>query len=459
MTLKFGPARTDSVIIADQTPTPTRFLKNCEEVGLFNELASSFEHEFSKAHEDDRTKHPVRKRPAPLQTPSEVKVEDEGPLQVDSSSPGSPDSSSSMSDNSGDSRGRGMEIVTKPVASSAPTPTIVRPGSLPLHLSNDALHPTLPSPTSVITQTPPSNRQLGSPTSAFPLVRHLPNGQTIPLLPSPVQMTSVISLARPVNSVPYIPGIPGPPVGGASSGSSSPSGYSLHSEAKMRLKAALTHQGPGAQDGAGGGAGSIPAVPQRQEQSQQPTQNSDAPSPAQPQVSPAQPTGGRRRRASEMDPDERRERFLERNRAAASRCRQKRKVWVNSLEKKADDLVNMNVSLSNEVGLLRNEVSQLKQLLLAHKDCPVTVMQKKAAFLAAGGEETSRDTSSEPIGSPAAVIQHGQSPPASASSPVATINGLSVRAAEAVAMSVLAGMGSGQPGGVVMATQSQSAPR
>lgn len=46
---------------ADQTPTPTRFLKNCEEVGLFNELASSFEQEFCKAHEDEqRTKHPVR---------------------------------------------------------------------------------------------------------------------------------------------------------------------------------------------------------------------------------------------------------------------------------------------------------------------------------------------------------------------------------------------------------------
>ncbi|KAM4587154.1 LOW QUALITY PROTEIN: cyclic AMP-dependent transcription factor ATF-7b [Odontesthes bonariensis] len=487
MTLKFGPARTDSVIIADQTPTPTRFLKNCEEVGLFNELASSFEQEFCKAHDDEqRTKHPVRKKDemnqwhvvgfflllddvkaltvssvllvfkaTSLQTPSEVKEEDEGPLQVDSSPPESPDSSSSMSDNSRDSR----EILTKPLASSAPTPTIVRPGSLPLHLSNDPLHPTLPSPTSVITQAPPSNRHLGSPTSAYPLVRHLPNGQTVPLLPSPVQMTSVISLARPVNTVPNIPGIPGPPVGGASSASSSPSGYGLHSETKMRLKAALSHQGPGAQDGAGGGSGSIPAVPQRQEQSQQPSQNSDAPSPAQPQVSPAQPTGGRRRRASEMDPDERRQRFLERNRAAASRCRQKRKVWVNSLEKKADDLANMNVSLSNEVSLLRNEVAQLKQLLLAHKDCPVTVMQKKAAFLAAGGEEAFRDTSTEAIGSPAAVIQHGPSPPASASSPGATINGLNVRAAEAVAMSVLAGMGSGQPGGVVMATQTQPAPR
>ncbi|XP_024916064.1 cyclic AMP-dependent transcription factor ATF-7b isoform X2 [Cynoglossus semilaevis] len=455
MTLIFGPARTDSVIIADQTPTPTRFLKNCEEVGLFNELANSFEQEFHKAHEDDqRSKHQT----APLQTPSDVKDEDDdAPLQVDSSPPGSPDSSSCMSESSDDSKVNAKVIPSKP--SSTPTPTIVRPGSLPLHLSNDSLQPTLPSPTSVITQAPPSNRQLSSPTGSYPLVRHLPNGQTVPLLPSPVQMTSVISHARPVNSVPNIPGIPGPPVGGASSGSSSPSGYSMYSETKMRLKACLTHQGQGTQDGAAGGAGSIPAVPQRHEQSQQPNQNSDAPSPAQPQVSPAQPTGGRRRRASEMDPDERRQRFLERNRAAASRCRQKRKLWVNSLEKKAEDLASMNVSLSNEVSLLRNEVAQLKQLLLAHKDCPVTIMQKKAAFLAAGGEETSREALAEPMGSPAAVIQHGPSPPTTASSPGATINGLSVRAAEAVAMSVLAGMGSGQPGGVVMAPQSQATSR
>lgn len=63
-------------------------------------------------------------------------------------------------------------------------------------------------------------------------------------------------------------------------------------------------------------------------------------------VSPAQPTGGRRRRTLDDDPDERRQRFLERNRAAASRCRQKRKLWVNSLEKKAEELSSMNISLS-----------------------------------------------------------------------------------------------------------------
>ncbi|KAG7283846.1 hypothetical protein CRUP_034033 [Coryphaenoides rupestris] len=342
MTLKFGPARTDSVIIADQTPTPTRFLKNCEEVGLFNELASSFEHEFRKAQEDDdkRSKNP-----------------------------------------------------DTPPRSSAPTPTIVRPGSLPLHL--------------------------GSPTSHYPMMM-LPNGHAVPVLPGPVQMHSVINLARPVCMVPNIPGIPGPPLGGSSSGSSSPSGYSIHSEAKMRLKATLSQHSPsGLGLGAVMGIGCSPMVPQKAEQSQLLVQHPDAPSPAQPQVSPAQPTGGRRRRTAEDDPDERRQRFLERNRAAASRCRQKRKVWVCSLEKKAEELNSLNVSLSNEVSLLRNEVAHLKQLLLAHKDCPVTNMQKKSAYLAP-------------------VIQHSSLAP----SPSAGPNGLSARAAaEAMAMSVLAGMG------------------
>lgn len=37
----------------DQTPTPTRFLKNCEEVGLFSDLDCSIEQEFCKAQEED----------------------------------------------------------------------------------------------------------------------------------------------------------------------------------------------------------------------------------------------------------------------------------------------------------------------------------------------------------------------------------------------------------------------
>lgn len=46
-----------SFFLPDQTPTPTRFLKNCEEVGLFNELASSFEQD----DDDKRAKNSVRR--------------------------------------------------------------------------------------------------------------------------------------------------------------------------------------------------------------------------------------------------------------------------------------------------------------------------------------------------------------------------------------------------------------
>ncbi|KAK3700492.1 hypothetical protein QZH41_015722 [Actinostola sp. cb2023] len=86
-----------------------------------------------------------------------------------------------------------------------------------------------------------------------------------------------------------------------------------------------------------------------------------------------------RRSQEELDPDERRRKFLERNRAAATRCREKRKIWVQQLEKKADDLNDTNSHLQGEISLLKAEVAQLKSLLLAHKDCPVTLAQHKMA--------------------------------------------------------------------------------
>lgn len=38
----------------------------------------------------------------------------------------------------------------------------------------------------------------------------------------------------------------------------------------------------------------------------------------------------------------------------------------------------VTVSFQNEVSMLKNEVAQLKQLLLTHKDCPITAMQKES---------------------------------------------------------------------------------
>lgn len=54
--LEESPLMISGPLFSDQTPTPTRFLKNCEEVGLFSELDCSFEHEFRKAQEEESSK-------------------------------------------------------------------------------------------------------------------------------------------------------------------------------------------------------------------------------------------------------------------------------------------------------------------------------------------------------------------------------------------------------------------
>ncbi|XP_059822688.1 cyclic AMP-dependent transcription factor ATF-2 isoform X3 [Hemitrygon akajei] len=363
MTLKFGPARNDSVIVADQTPTPTRFLKNCEEVGLFNELASPFENEFKKASEDDIKKVPLDM--SPLAIPA-VRTKVEETPTVESSHQNSP----------------------------------------------------LPHPESTTSD------------------EKLPNGQTMPVtipasITNPVRIHTTVPIIRPVTMVPNIPGIPGPPVNNIEP----PSPQPLQSEAKLRLKAALTQQLPQVTNGNNAIGQTSGTVRIRTKETHSQSLQQAATSTTQPVGSPVQPThpsgGGRRRRAMNEDPDEKRRKFLERNRAAASRCRQKRKVWVQSLEKKAEDLSSTNIQLQNEVTLLRNEVAQLKQLLLAHKDCPVTAMQKKSGYHNAEKDESSID-SPLPSSPQTHVIQH---------SSISTSNGISSTAmAEAVATSVLTQM-------------------
>ncbi|KFO22385.1 Cyclic AMP-dependent transcription factor ATF-2 [Fukomys damarensis] len=452
MTLKFGPARNDSVIVADQTPTPTRFLKNCEEVGLFNELASPFENEFKKASEDDIKKMALDL--SPLATPIiRSKIEEPSVVETTHQDSPLPHPESTTSDE--------KEV---PLAQTAqPTSAIVRPASLQvpnvLLTSSDSsviIQQAVPSPTSstVITQAPSSNRPIVPVPGPFPLLLHLPNGQTMPvaipasITSSNVHVPAAVPLVRPVTMVPSVPGIPGP---------SSP--QPVQSEAKMRLKAALTQQHPPVTNGdtvKGHGSGLVRTQSEesRPQSLQQPaTSTTETPSSPAHTTPQTQNTSGRRRRAANEDPDEKRRKFLERNRAAASRCRQKRKVWVQSLEKKAEDLSSLNGQLQSEVTLLRNEVAQLKQLLLAHKDCPVTAMQKKSGYHTADKDDSSEDLS-VPSSPHTEAIQH---------SSVSTSNGVSSTSkAEAVATSVLTQMAdqSTEPAlsQIVMAPSSQSQP-
>lgn len=67
--------------------------------------------------------------------------------------------------------------------------------------------------------------------------------------------------------------------------------------------------------------------------------------------------------------DKRRRRKLERNRAAASKCRQRKKEWQDGLERKKIELESRYKSLHSEVKELMEEVAQLKNFVMAHAAC------------------------------------------------------------------------------------------
>ncbi|ORX86025.1 hypothetical protein K493DRAFT_307148 [Basidiobolus meristosporus CBS 931.73] len=71
------------------------------------------------------------------------------------------------------------------------------------------------------------------------------------------------------------------------------------------------------------------------------------------------------------NPDEKRKSFLERNRQAALKCRQRKKQWLNNLQAQVEYLSQENETLQNQATGLREEIINLKTLLLAHKNCPI----------------------------------------------------------------------------------------
>jgi ATF/CREB family transcription factor len=78
---------------------------------------------------------------------------------------------------------------------------------------------------------------------------------------------------------------------------------------------------------------------------------------------------------SKMTDEEKRKNFLERNRVAALKCRQRKKQWLANLQSKVELFSSENEALTAQIGRLREEVVNLKTLLLAHKDCPVSQQQ------------------------------------------------------------------------------------
>jgi hypothetical protein len=74
--------------------------------------------------------------------------------------------------------------------------------------------------------------------------------------------------------------------------------------------------------------------------------------------------------------NDKRKKFLERNRVAASRCRQRKKQKIEELEKRASETAQRNEELKLTISALKDELIMLKNMLLAHRNCECSLVQE-----------------------------------------------------------------------------------
>lgn len=89
------------------------------------------------------------------------------------------------------------------------------------------------------------------------------------------------------------------------------------------------------------------------------------------------PSEGRQK----LTEEEKRKSFLERNRVAALKCRQRKKQWLESLQAKVEYYSSENETLTTEIATLSDEVQKLKTMLLQHKDCQLGMTKEALASI------------------------------------------------------------------------------
>ncbi|PNF42975.1 Cyclic AMP-dependent transcription factor ATF-2 [Cryptotermes secundus] len=459
MVLNLGNGQKTNVFVADQTPTPTRFIRNCEEVGLFQDLqnVNPFEETFRKAVEASKTGvgllHEVDSLSVPTGTDDTLHTPNVFPhIAEDSTSDSSsayksvatpfiasacvitengrkqPSLCSEGSTSPGTRRELDQllhptsttgdvechrEIITgnipeerRVVELSSSTKVVRQEADTSQHqetsrqvvtvntenkngLEVGALSPEPPAVT-------PSQASSSTVGNTVQLLLRMPDGKLLQLSALPVEpvtpsganqlmqqqsqvepqpvptqnATVVLTTPGPTPVVTSVPDVtlekcknPTPAVKMSPSPIKQPTGLSL---AKLRLKQTLISNNRT--------AATVKESIQKQSSAKVSRSEVSKAVPETHATSPASVTPARRASSSSgnEDPGEKRQKFLERNRAAAMRCREKRKTWIQELERRAEEMLATNQQLQSEVASLRKEVADLKTLLLAHKDCPVT---------------------------------------------------------------------------------------
>ncbi|XP_015127291.1 cyclic AMP-dependent transcription factor ATF-2 [Diachasma alloeum] len=324
MILNLGSNKT-GVFVADQTPTPTRFIRNCEEMGLFQDLqnVNPFEETFRRAVESGKLgslpENEIVQSDDTLHTPHvfpHIENDQSGNRKI---SPETPDNPCEISKN-----------VTSTTTIKKTTETVV------IQEADTSVPPVIAAPSS----------SLSINGEEVQLILKMDDGKLMPLSAIPVSGS---------NSVPDITSQPvkpqaiviktNSPVKCPQTGDAKKERLSL---AKMKLKEVLSKN-------------------ESSSEPQKPEQNQNS-------VKSLPTTKPQREKPQDLH---KKQDILARNRASSMRARAKRKQWIQQLQKSLNNANELNGALQLEIKSLRSEVMNLKTLLLAHKDCPITKSMEK----------------------------------------------------------------------------------
>ncbi|XP_076180459.1 activating transcription factor-2 [Ptiloglossa arizonensis] len=370
MMLNLGNSSKNAGFMADQTPTPTRFIRNCEEVGLFQDLqnVNPFEETFRRAVESGNT--------GTLTVP-EAGITDDT-LHTPHIFPHIADvlsaSNQILSENSIQECSGSISITEKNTEDRITVDTEVCT-SIKLSVSNDQdlmkekltveknktlteniIHQVTNTPIIPRVLQEHDGPQLSINGEEVQLLLKTSDGKLMQLSAIPISsstnMNAVQSQKHPTVVIKTEPSLQY-----TTKGDLKKSLGSTLSLAKMKLKQALTKSTGSKNQRSDDNSGKI-------EFNNLKKQN----------------------RSKTMEEQIKKKDILERNRASSMRARAKRKAWIQQLERTVANVNETNVALQMEIKVLRAEVTKLKTLLLAHKDCAVTKAMQKGSGMVLGSK-------------------------------------------------------------------------
>lgn len=108
--------------------------------------------------------------------------------------------------------------------------------------------------------------------------------------------------------------------------------------------------------------------------------------------------GGSRKPETE---EEKRKNFLERNRQAALKCRQRKKAWLTALQQKVEFLTSENERLTGALVTSREEIARLSQAVVAQGGAPSALLSEQSPIAANGSNQNGVMGDGSSIGSDA----------------------------------------------------------